>query len=106
MRYREYQPRPESRPFLHCLWTLETDDRSVQRIVPDGRPELIVNLAAPCEALRDGSWRLQDRSFLAGQLTGPLRIRPSGPARILGARFLPQGAAAVFGVAMDEITDR
>jgi len=25
MHYREFQPRPESRHFLHCLWTLETD---------------------------------------------------------------------------------
>src|SRR4051812_4707362 len=106
MHYREFQPRPESRSFLHCLWTLETDDRSVQRIVPDGRPELILNLANPCEALHEGEWRLQPQSFLAGQLTGPLRIRPSGPTRILGVRFLPQGAARIFDVAMDDVAGR
>ena len=38
MLYREFQPDASTQSVLHCLWTLETDDRSVQRIVPDGRP--------------------------------------------------------------------
>jgi AraC-like DNA-binding protein len=104
MLYREFTPRQDTRSFLHCLWTLETSDCSIQRIVPDGRPELIVNLCSPCEALHDGSWRLQPRAFLAGQITGPFRIRPSGETKILGARFRPQGAARVFPLAMSEIT--
>src|ERR1041384_4655023 len=106
MHYRELQPRPESQSFIHCLWTLDTDDRSVQRIVPDGRSELIVNLAKPCEYFHEGAWQLQPAAFLAGQITGPLLIRPSGPAKILGARFHPQGAARVFDMAMDGIVDR
>jgi AraC-like DNA-binding protein len=105
MLYREFQPRPESRAFLHCLWTLETSEIAVQRIVPDGRTELIVNLGAPFEAFRGGEWRLQARCFLAGQITGPLLVRPSGPARIVAARFQPQGAARVFSFPIDRITD-
>jgi AraC-like DNA-binding protein len=105
MLYREFQPRPECRSFLHCLWTLETSEIAVQRIVPDGRPELIVNLAAPFEAFRGGEWRLQARCFLAGQITGPLLVRPSGRARIVAARFQPQGAARVFSFPIDRIRD-
>jgi AraC-like DNA-binding protein len=105
MHYRDYQPRPESLPFLQCLWTLETDGNAVQRIVPDGRPELIVNLGVPFEAFRDGEWRRQPRAFLHGQLSGPLLIRPSGPAHILAARFQPHGAARVFTVPMDQIVN-
>jgi AraC-like DNA-binding protein len=96
MVYREFQPRPASRSFLHCLWSLETDGDSVQRIVPDGRSELIVNLGIPFESFRDGEWRRQPRAFLTGQLTGPLLVRPGGPAHILAARFHPHGAARVF----------
>jgi AraC-like DNA-binding protein len=105
MHYREYQPRPESLSFLHCLWTLETDGDAVQRIVPDGRPELIVNLGVPFEAFRDGVWQRQPRAFLHGQLSGPLLVRPNGPAHILAARFQPHGAARVFNFPMDRIVD-
>jgi AraC-like DNA-binding protein len=105
VKYFEMKPGEAAQGFLHCLWNLETDDQAVQRVVPDGRPELIVNLGAPFEAFHNAGWRLQPRCFLAGQLTRPLRIRPSGPARILAARFLPQGAARVFDIAMEEITD-
>jgi AraC-like DNA-binding protein len=97
MDYREFQPRRETSSFLHCLWTLETDGAAVQRIVPDGRQELIVNLGVPFESFHDGEWRPQPRAFLTGQLTGPLLVRPRGPARILAARFHPHGASQVFG---------
>jgi AraC-like DNA-binding protein len=96
MQYREFQPSPESRHFLHCLWTLETDGDAVQRIVPDGRQELIVNLGEAFESFRDGHWVRQPRAFLTGQLTGPLLVRPGGSARILAARFHPHGATQVF----------
>ena len=105
MLYREFQPRSESLSFLHCLWTLETDGDAVQRIVPDGRPELIVNLGVPFEAFRAGEWRRQPRAFLHGQLTGPLLVRPSGLGHIVGARFQPHGAAWIFGFPMDQIVD-
>lgn len=106
MQYREFQPRPESQSFLHCLWTLETEGDAVQRIVPDGRPELIVNLGVPFESFHDGVWRLQPRAFFVGQITGPMLVRPSGPARILAARFQPHGAARVFHTPMETLTDQ
>lgn len=105
MFYREFRPRPESRSFLHCLWTLETAGEAVQRIVPDGRPELIVNLGVPFESFRDGAWQRQPRAFVAGQLTGPLLVRPNGPASLLAARFQPCGASRVFAAPMEEIVD-
>jgi AraC-like DNA-binding protein len=105
MQYREFQPRPESQSFVHCLWTLQSDGGAVQRIVPDGRPELIVNLGVPFESFRDGEWNRQPRAFLAGQLTGPMLVRPSGPAHILAARFHPHGAARAFPGRMEDLSD-
>jgi AraC-like DNA-binding protein len=105
MHYREFPPRAESQSFLHCLWELQTEGDAVQRIVPDGRSELIVNLGAPFESFRGGEWRRQQQAFLTGQLTGPLLVRPAGPARIVAARFQPQGAARIFDLPMDRIVD-
>src|ERR1051325_3955305 len=100
MLYREHRPPAALRPIVQCLWTLEAGEGPVQRVVPDGRAEMIFNLKEPFEAFVDGEWRRQPRSFFAGQITGPLLLRPSGPAKILGIRFRPHGAACLFGPGM------
>jgi AraC-like DNA-binding protein len=106
MDYRQYDPSPAASSFLTCFWTLETDSLAVQRIVPDGRPELIIHLGERFEYFRDGTWRLQPRRFLAGQITRPLLIRPTGAGKVLAARFHPNGAARICKRPMEELTDR
>jgi len=108
MQYREFRPSEANRSFVDCYWTLELAGGSgaVQRVVPDGRPELILNFANPFEAFQDGQWRRQPVAFLSGQINGPLLLRPGGPARIVGVRFLPHGAARLFGQAMHELADQ
>jgi AraC-like DNA-binding protein len=103
MEYSQFNPSPATRSFLACLWTLDTDSRDVQRIVPDGRPELIVHLGEPFDACHEGAWLRQPRCFLAGQLVEPLLVRSSGAGKVLAARFQPQGAARVFGAPMDTL---
>lgn len=106
MNYREIRPGGPAAEIVDRLWFLEMDSGPVQRIVPDGRPELIFNLGRPFESLRDGAWHEQPQSFLVGQLTGPMQIRPTGPARIMGIRFCPEGAAALLRLPMHELTGR
>jgi hypothetical protein len=103
MEYRQYDPSPAARSFLACLWTLETGSREVQRIVPDGRPELILHLGEPFDACHDGAWVRQPRCFLTGQIVHPLLVRSSGTGKVLAARFHPHGAAKVFNFPMDSI---
>ena len=108
MRYREIQPSPFARDFIDRYWVLEQDRAdvgSVQRVVPDGSVELILNLAEPLESSSGGAWKKQPPSFLAGQITRPLRLRCAAPARVLGVRFLPHGPSDLLGMPMDEITD-
>src|SRR5262245_20542925 len=108
MEYRQFQPSEDVRDFVEHYWTLEVDARAphIQRVVPDGCPELIVNLAQPFEAFHDGGWLLQPACFLAGQITGPLLLRPSGHAKMIGIRFRPEGAFRFFRQPMHEATDR
>ena len=108
VRYREIQPTARLRPFVKIFWTLEQDDDGAapQRIVPDGCPELILNWGQPFESFENGQWRRQPRCFLAGQIDGPLILRPKGPARVLGIRFHPDGAARVFPEPMHELRGR
>jgi AraC-like DNA-binding protein len=107
--YREILPEGPASEFVEGYWVLESDvwERGrVQRVVPDGTPQLILNLAQPFESCQDGEWRLQPRCFLAGQLTGPLLLRPIGPARMLGVRFVAHGAGRMLGTPMPETTGR
>jgi AraC-like DNA-binding protein len=111
MEYRAIQPDPAASPFIDRLWILTDDEgggeqAAVQRVVPDGSPELILNLGRPFEVFQNGKWKPQSKCFLAGQITGPLRLRPNGPAKIIGVRFRPHGAQQVIGVPMHELTGR
>ena len=108
MLYRETKPSVQSEHFVQGFWTLEDDSITgkPQRVVPDGHPELILNLGEPFEVFERGEWHRQPRCFLAGQITGPLFLRANGPAKIRGIRFRPYGAAQVWGTPMDELTGR
>jgi AraC-like DNA-binding protein len=108
--YREISPGPEAAEFVRFYWVLEDEPGSgpgaVQRVVPDGAAELILNVADPFESFSDGQWRRQPAAFLAGQITGPLLLRPNGRAGIVGVRFTAQGAGRLLGVPMHLTTDR
>jgi AraC-like DNA-binding protein len=107
MKYREIRPTGPTQEFIECYWLLEHDGAeadSIQRVVPDGSAELIVNFGQPFDSFGNGRWRTQPKCFLAGQITGPLLLRPNGPARMLGVRFLPQGAGRMLGSPMSETT--
>jgi AraC-like DNA-binding protein len=109
MRYREIKPKAADRAFVECYWTMEHEGGepvAVQKVVPDGYPELILNLGRPFECLHDDVWRVQPGCFLAGQITGPMLLRPSGAAHLIGVRFLPQGAGQWLGLPMQELAGR
>jgi AraC-like DNA-binding protein len=108
VRYREFRPSARARSFINAFWILEQDghDAAPQRVVPDGHSELILNWGQPFQSLQDGQWRGQPRCFLAGQIDGPLMLKPTGSARMLGIGFHPDGAARIFGHPMNQLARR
>ena len=107
--YDEVAPPPALTPFIEKFWSYsaEAPSGAVQRIVPDGCCELILHLGAPYEERTpDGTWRRQPPVLFAGQLTRPLALRPSGPVRVLAARFTPDGPRPFLGRPLVEATDR
>jgi len=107
MQYREIKPGPAAARYIQCYWLLEDDSRAdtAQRIVPDGRPELILNFARPFENCFREAWHAQPDCFFVGQITRPMLLRAKGPARTLGIRFLPHGASQFFGMPVRELTN-
>jgi AraC-like DNA-binding protein len=108
VRYREIHPSAQLRPFVNTFWILEHDgqDAAPQRVVPDGQSEMILNWGRPFEAFHLGQWQGQPRCFLAGQIDGPLLLRPDGPAKMLGIGFLPHGVRNVLPQPMHELSGR
>jgi AraC-like DNA-binding protein len=106
MRYAEHPPPDALAPVLHCLWTFEDDTGGAgpQRIVPDGRCELIVHLREPYREA--GADSPQPRVIFAGQLTRPLWLEATGPCAVIGARFRPAAARAFVGGSMRRTCDR
>ena len=109
MVYREFPPSAALRPFVDRLWFLEgaANEIAAEPIPPDGHTEIIVHAADPfVEVAADGATRTQAAVLLAGQATRAVRVRPTGFARMVGARLRPHGARAWFRVPQHELTDR
>jgi AraC-like DNA-binding protein len=104
MQYVECDPIPALAPFVARVWTLEGHAEMLggepQVVLPDGRTELIFHFGDPFERIdtsTTGTTRtVQPRLLFAGQLTSQLVLQPTGRIAVLGLRFHPFGAAALF----------
>jgi AraC-like DNA-binding protein len=111
VRYAEYLPSPSLREFVRCYWIVEapacTVDEPPERIVPDGCSELIVHHGDPYSRLDPSGRPLpQRRALFAGQIEGPLLLRPTGAAGMFAVRFQPAGAAAFVDLPLCELRGR
>lgn len=108
MDYRELYPAAEFGRFVRCFWQLEHDgvDAGIERVVPDGCPEIVFNLADPFEQFAETGRRKQPLSIIVGQMSRAVTIRPTGRVRLFGVRFQPYGLAGVFDDAASTISDR
>lgn len=108
-RYQEFEPPTALKPFVRAIWTYADPDPApvIQRIAPDGCPELIFDIGSPYEERDDsGVWRLQPAALFAGQMSRPLALRPVGPTELVAVRFEPDGARDWLGLPLAEATDR
>ena len=101
MTYREHAPAPRLAEIVDRIWTLEATASEFgdadQPVLPDGRLELILHFGDRFKRVEaDGSSELQAASIVAGQLSGPLVLRPTGHVSVLGVRLRPYGAAALL----------
>ena len=110
MHYTERPPHPALAHIVRCLWAFEatpTDGTAeIQRIVPDGYPELVLQYGdAAHEIADDGASIRQQRFIFAGQISRPLLLQPGAQASMIGIRLQPAGARLLLGLPMHELTD-
>jgi methylphosphotriester-DNA--protein-cysteine methyltransferase len=100
--YREHAPHPALARDVKCYWTLHdarpTAARPLERVVPDGRMEIVFHLAEPFRRLvPDGTPHAQRPAVLAGQLASALLLQPGSTVDLFAVRFQPWGAARLLG---------
>ena len=110
MHYEELAPPAELRELVHRIWLLRgfgaPGRAPFQRVMPDGRAELIFNLADPFEC-RDGDGaRVQPRALLVGPNRRAMEIRVTGSVDLVGVRFRPEALSAWLRVRGGELLDR
>lgn len=110
MQYAQFQPVAPLAQFVQCFWIMSDDNPAAcaepEHVVPDGCMEMIVHVGNPFFVRRPGGgFQQSPRSLVAGQITSCLRMCPTGPFWMIGARFEPHGARRFFDLPMHEIVD-
>lgn len=109
MRYLELVPPTPLRPLIHRVWILQADaaaESEFQRAMPDGRPEIVFNLADRFESRRPEGSERQPAALLVGPTTRALELRPTGRVDLVGLRLQPGAAPTLLGLSGLELLDR
>lgn len=98
MDYREFTPSAVLADHVECYWTLAgraSVGSRPERILPDGRPELVWNLADPFVRHRPGAAPVrQAPSLVVGQITTAFLLQATGRIELVAVRFRPAGLGA------------
>lgn len=111
MNYQVYQPSSELSEFIKCFWTLEAEaplgEPERQRVLPDGCTELIFHYGDHYKQyFADGSFIIQPKAFVFGQISSYLEIAPTGVTGIIAARFVPGGLEPFISLPVSEMQDK
>lgn len=110
MDYNTYEPGEDVKDFIKCYWTLKDNfDEKVekQRIVPDGCMEMLFHSGDLYRQYKsDGSFLVQPKCFVFGQITQALEIEPTGKTDIFSARFNPEGFTPFCNLPLEKMKNR
>jgi AraC-like DNA-binding protein len=107
----EFAPDPALVSHVECIWTLDgeaTPGAEPDRVIPDGRAELIWNLADRFRRWDEaGATRHQASALLVGQITTAIHLAPGWRIALVAVRFRPAALGSFLGgIAAAELTDR
>jgi AraC-like DNA-binding protein len=109
MRYRELVPPAPLRPLVHRVWMLQGEaaaENEFQRAMPDGRAEIVFNLADRFESRAPGGPERQPAALVVGPTTRAIELRPTGRVDLVGLRLQPGATAALLGLSGLDLLDR
>ena len=108
MSFRRISPPTELSRYLECFWIVEEEDPTptLQKIIPDGFPEMIFHFGDPYLIKLKSKWTKQSSSLLGGQITAHFFLKNTGVSNILGFKFKPAAIGLLFDIDMFPLTNR
>lgn len=112
MIFATHVPRPPLNQFIEMLWFHEgfNADHRLERVLPDGSMELIINLRDEKRHVFDPVNRQPRESYRRSWLSGPhsefIVIDTAPDASMIGVHLRPGGASAFFGLPLSELRNR
>jgi len=90
---------------IRYYWILEGSEVQIHKIIPDGYPEMIFHYGDHYFFNDGAHTKKQSLAVVAGQLTKPVFIQPSGKSGVIGVKFWPAGLWSLFGWSMKTFTN-
>jgi len=109
--YRRHIPAPPLNEFVECLWFYKGffPDHSLERVLPDGAIELLIDLEGPPKKLyeseRGGHFRAFRNAWISGQHSSYIVIGTEQNSSMIGVRFRPGGAYPFVPFPVSELND-
>jgi AraC-like DNA-binding protein len=109
LEYREFPGPPGLDDLVERLWFMRAARAdalaSPQRLLPDGRAEIVFNLADRFRNIRETAADPQPRRLVVGPTTRHMLIQPTGEVDLVGIRICPGAMRALFAEPLDELSD-
>jgi AraC-like DNA-binding protein len=104
--YQELSPPADLGAVVECFWFASGPGGGVEHIIPDGCPELVVQLGASMRAGDEGAPLVaQPRALLVGSRERPLQVAPTGAFSTVGVRIRPGGLRRLAGTSARGLSD-
>lgn len=94
---------------IKSFWLIDSEgDANIhqEKIVPDGYPELIFHYGDPYRININGSWEVQEKNILAGQIRNYFFLENTGVSKMFAIKFQPWALKELFDMEMSSITDK
>jgi len=105
--FERVQPTEALCSVIDCYWFVEDNDPTprIQKIIPDGYPEIILHYGAQYRINITGRWETQALHLFAGQIRNHFHVENTGPSRIVGIKLRPTAPTRLFGTDMRGTVD-
>lgn len=108
MQFSRIEPPHELKHLVECYWIVKSTDNTplLQKIIPDGFPEIIFHFGDPYKIELKKDWETQAASLVAGQITSYFFLENTGHSDILGIKLKPSALTILFGADMSLLKDK
>jgi AraC-like DNA-binding protein len=108
MKYTEFFPAEELKPYIDAYWILETDSLFKQverRIFADGCTEIFINMGNAIPVVNGITKLMPGNIYLGGTMTRSNVLSSLPNSNFVGIRFKPAGFSVFYKLPLEDIVD-